>query len=63
MAKYDYKCNKCNTQEIVEKPMKDASREEFCSNCGCKLQRIFNATPNKWNCSGAYVTDSRGGAK
>ena len=58
MPKYDYKC-KCGNTEVIEKSMKESSREEFCQKCGDKLQRVFNPTPNKWNCGGAYVTDNR----
>ena len=59
MARYEYKCNNCNIIETVTKPMKEASREEKCSKCDTTMQRIYNATPNQWKCSGAYVTDSK----
>lgn len=58
MPKYDYKC-KCGNRVTIEKRMIEATREEFCEKCNSKLQRIFDATPNKWNCSGAYVTDNK----
>lgn len=54
MPLYDYKC-KCGEKVSIEKKMKDATRKEYCKKCDDELQRVFDATPNKWNCSGAYV--------
>lgn len=58
MPKYDYKC-KCGKSYTIEKPMKEATKAEHCEDCKEQLNRVFNPTPNKWNCGGAYVTDSR----
>lgn len=54
MAKYNYKCLSCNTSVDIEKPMKDASREEKCE-CGEVLTRMFAPTCAVWKCSGSYA--------
>ncbi len=59
MPKYEYKCVACNNHYEVEKSMKDARRVEYCPSCELELVRVFDATPNKWNTTGAYVTDNR----
>lgn len=61
MAKYEYKCDNCDEQYTIEKSMKDAGKEEYCIECNSVMRRVFNATPTQWKCSGAYVTDNRGG--
>lgn len=58
MAFYDYKCNKCNKTETIDKPMKESSRKEYCKECGEELQRIFTPVHNKWNCSGSFARGS-----
>lgn len=49
MPKYDYQC-KCGHKDVIEKRMVEASRIEYCSSCGEVTKRVFNPTPNKWNC-------------
>lgn len=58
MAKYNYKCPKCNKIFTIEKPMKDYNREEKCEECNEKLIRIFEPTHNKWECDGSYARGS-----
>lgn len=58
MAKYDYKCKKCNKEIEITKPMKDATKEEFCSECGEKLERIITGARSVWKCSGSYSSKS-----
>lgn len=58
MANYDYKCNKCKKVTTITKSMSESSREEYCEECGEKLQRIFAPVHNKWNCSGSYARGS-----
>jgi predicted nucleic acid-binding Zn ribbon protein len=46
---YTYECTNSNcstTQVDITKPMSECSREEFCSECGHKLSRIFKANIN-----------------
>lgn len=56
--RYDYKCEKCNIGVTIEKPMKEASKKEYCHKCRTELKRVFNATHNKWNCDGSYARGS-----
>lgn len=59
MAFYQYKCIKCDKDIVIQKPMKEATREEKCEVCESILKRVYDATNNQWKCNGAYVTDSK----
>lgn len=48
MALYAYKCvnKECKKHEeevSVQKPMMESSREEFCEECGEKIDRVFTS--------------------
>jgi putative FmdB family regulatory protein len=45
---YPYKCNECDRIHEIKKPMDEAARDEYCPDCGAKLQRIFTYTGNYW---------------
>lgn len=59
MPKYNYKCTECNVISTIEKGMKESTRIEHCDRCNTVLERVFYPTRNKWNCSGAYVSDNK----
>jgi len=42
MATYKYKCEKCNEEIEITKPMADSSKEEFCEECKHPLKRIYS---------------------
>lgn len=54
---YEYYCKKCDRRCDIEKPMKDASREEKCPICGCKLQRLYSEFITDNQLSGSYDAD------
>ncbi len=39
---YEYRCDKCNSNLVIDKSMSDSSRKEFCKECKNKLTRIFS---------------------
>lgn len=38
---YPYKCNVCNSETVIEKPMADCNRDEVCEKCGSNMKRVF----------------------
>jgi putative FmdB family regulatory protein len=38
---YEYNCEKCGSQDVM-KPASESSREEFCSDCGLKMARVYS---------------------
>ena len=38
---YKYKCFKCNKEYEVEKPMKDATRPEYCPKCNDLMKKMY----------------------
>lgn len=45
--RYEYKCEseECNCNEeivIIDKPMAEVSRDEFCEKCKSKLKRVYS---------------------
>lgn len=59
MAKYQYQCSNCKEEYVIDKPMKEATREEICPQCNSVLKRVYTATTAVWKCSGAFVTDNK----
>lgn len=45
--KYEYKCNHCNSTEIVDKPIKESSRAEYCIKCKKEMNRVYSASSIK----------------
>ena len=43
---YPYKCETCQLETEIKKPMAEASKEEFCPACSNKLTRRF--APPDW---------------
>lgn len=46
---YTYEClnPQCKTTQVnITKPMSECSREEYCSECGHKMNRIFKTNIN-----------------
>lgn len=58
MARYDYKCDNCNRTVTINKPMKEAAKEEYCELCETKMKRVYQPNHNKWNCNGSYARGS-----
>ena len=57
MARYDYRCPKCNTTFEVEHPMSEHPLVT-CPNCGTEAQRVFSASGISLQGSGFYSTDT-----
>jgi len=49
--KYPYKCEDCKADYLINKPICECGREEFCQECDSKkpLLRIYNASSIKTN--------------
>jgi predicted nucleic acid-binding Zn ribbon protein len=52
--KYEYKCvniqcNERNDIKIIEKPMNEAGKSEYCKECGEVMQKIFGSPSIKTN--------------
>jgi len=47
--RYPYKCNECNTDIIINKPMSEATKEEKCLNCDTEkpMQRVYTSPSTK----------------
>ena len=60
MARYDYKCSSCGNVFEVEHPMSETP-EVVCPNCGAPAAKTFSASGIKFEGSGFYNTDQRGG--
>ena len=61
MARYDYRCSKCGNVFEVEHPMSEHP-DVACPQCGAEAERVFSASSIKFNGSGFYNTDQRGGS-
>ncbi|MDO4798142.1 MAG: zinc ribbon domain-containing protein [Coriobacteriales bacterium] len=59
MARYDYRCPKCDTQFEVEHPMAEHP-VVTCPNCGEVASQVFGASSIVFKGSGFYNTDQRG---
>ncbi len=59
MARYDYRCPKCDTQFEVEHPMSEHP-EVTCPACGAVANQVFGASGIVFKGSGFYNTDQRG---
>ena len=59
MARYDYKCESCETVFEVEHPMGERP-EVSCPACGGKASQVFGASGIMFKGSGFYNTDQRG---
>ena len=44
MPLYNYICDTCNSEFVVSKGMKDASRKERCPECMTKARRVYDAS-------------------
>lgn len=44
--KYEYICQECGFNRVVDKPMLQSGKEEFCDKCSSQrpLKRIYGAT-------------------
>lgn len=60
MARYDYRCTACNTVFEVEHGMTEHP-EISCPKCGQPATKVFSASGIKFEGSGFYNTDQRGG--
>ena len=61
MARYDYRCGSCGKVFEVEHGMTEHP-EIVCPDCGGATERVFNASGIKFEGSGFYNTDQRGGS-
>lgn len=61
MARYDYRCPKCNATFEVEHPMSEHPLVT-CPSCGAEAQRVFSASGISLQGSGFYSTDNRKGS-
>lgn len=61
MARYDYRCTSCGIIFEVEHGMTEHP-EVVCPECGAPATKVFNASGIKFEGSGFYNTDERGGS-
>ncbi len=61
MARYDYRCTACNKVFEVEHGMTEHP-EITCPDCGGAATKVFNASGIRFEGSGFYNTDQRGGS-
>jgi len=47
VAKYDYICEQCKTNEEITKSMSDSDKR-YCKRCGAELRRIYNKHSGKF---------------
>ena len=40
---YQYRCNKCNKEISIVKPISESNNREFCDYCDKELKRVFVA--------------------
>lgn len=62
MAHYDYRCTSCGDVFEVEHGMTERPAVS-CPVCGEPAEKVFSATGIKFEGSGFYNTDMRGGEK
>ncbi|MBE6480709.1 MAG: FmdB family transcriptional regulator [Olsenella sp.] len=60
MARYDYRCPRCETVFEVEHPMSEHPLVT-CPSCGAEAERVFSASGISFQGSGFYNTDNRSG--
>ncbi|MDY2776924.1 MAG: FmdB family zinc ribbon protein [Collinsella sp.] len=60
MARYDYRCTGCGKVFEVEHGMTERP-SITCPDCGSDADKVFNASGIKFEGSGFYNTDMRGG--
>ena len=61
MARYDYRCTACNKVFEVEHGMTEHPKIT-CPDCGAAATKVFNASSIRFEGSGFYNTDQRGGS-
>ena len=61
MARYDYRCTACNKVFEVEHGMTEHPKIT-CPDCGAAATKVFNASGIRFEGSGFYNTDQRGGS-
>jgi putative FmdB family regulatory protein len=44
MPQYQYQCPSCNTKIVIDKPIKNLNRKEFCSKCSRQMIRVPSAS-------------------
>lgn len=60
MARYDYRCTSCGNVFEVEHGMTERPQVN-CPACGGSADKVFSASGIKFEGSGFYNTDQRGG--
>lgn len=60
MAHYDYHCDSCGSVFEVEHGMTEHP-DIMCPSCGGEASKVFSASGIKFEGSGFYNTDQRGG--
>ena len=61
MARYDYRCTACDKVFEVEHGMTEHP-DVICPDCGAPATKVFNASGIRFEGSGFYNTDQRGGS-
>ena len=61
MARYDYRCTSCGATFEVEHGMTEHP-DVTCPQCGKPAEKVFSASGIKFEGSGFYNTDMRGGS-
>ena len=61
MSRYDYRCSACNKVFEVEHCMTEHP-DITCPVCGAAATKVFNASGIRFEGSGFYNTDQRGGS-
>ena len=56
MPTYEYLCPFGNEIVSIERSINDEEVIPTCENCGTKMNRVFYATPVKFNTGGFYST-------
>lgn len=59
MAQYEFRCQTCKYEFVVEMKMKDydTSKDMFCPECEQKSNRVFGVSPIIYKANGFYSTD------
>lgn len=45
--KYLYRCNNCNKEVVIEKPMRECGNPERCERCERLMKRVYEPTSIK----------------
>ena len=40
--KYQYACDKCKTNTMIDKPISECSRVELCEKCKSEMKRVYS---------------------